>query len=302
MLEVLMKAGCFIGIIVLGYVLKKIGIFKDSDFSVLSNITLKITLPAAIISNFANKELDPSLFTLTALALLCGVIYMLLGFLLNLKNSKEQRAFEILNLPGYNIGCFALPFVQSFLGPIGVISCCLFDIGNGFICLGGAFSVASVVKNGGKISFGRIIRTLSKSVPFLCFVIMPILCLLHVPIPRAITSFADIISNANAFTAMLMLGVGFKLTADKTQIGKVARVLVTRFSVAAGLALSFYFLLPFSAEIRKTLVLLVFSPIGSAIPAFTGEMKSDVGLSSAINSISIICSIIMMVLLLICIP
>ena len=302
MLDVLLKAGCFIAIIILGITFKKIGIFKDSDFSVLSNVTLKITLPAAIINNFANKELDPSMFTLTLLAIFCGAVYIALGFLLNLRNGQEQRAFEILNYPGYNIGCFSLPFVQSFLGPIGVISCCLFDIGNGFICLGGAYSVASMVKDGGKFSIKRILRTLSKSIPFLCFIIMPILCLLHIPIPKAVTSFTEIIGNANAFTAMLMLGVGFKLSADKSQISRIIRVLTVRFSVAAILAILFYFLLPFSAEIRKTLVLLVFSPIGSAVPAFTGEMKSDVGLSSAINSISIICSIIFMVLLLIVIP
>lgn len=302
MLEVLIKAGCFVAIIVLGYCFKKFGIFKDSDFSVLSNITLKITLPAAIISNFANKELDPSMFSLTLLALLCGAVYISLGFLLNMRNGKDQRAFEILNFPGYNIGCFALPFVQSFLGPVGVISCCLFDIGNGFICLGGAFSIASMVKDGGKFSFIRIVRTLSKSIPFICFLVMPVLCLLHIPIPRAITSFTDTISNANAFTAMLMLGIGFKLSADKSQIGKILRILTVRFSVAAVLALCFYFLLPFSPEIRKTLVLLVFSPVGSAVPAFTGEMKEDVGLSSAINSISIICSVIFMVLLLIIVP
>ena len=302
MLEVLIKAGCFVAIIILGYTFKKIGVFKDSDFTVLSNITLKITLPAAIISNFANKELDPSMFILTLLALLCGFIYISLGFLLNLRSSKEQRAFEILNFPGYNIGCFALPFVQNFLGPIGVIACCLFDIGNGFICLGGAFSIASMVKDGGKFSLKRIIVTLSKSIPFLCYLVMPILCLTHVPIPKAITAFTDTISNANAFTAMLMLGIGFRLSADKSQIGKVIRILAVRFTVAALLALGFYFLLPFSPEIRKALVLLVFSPIGSAVPAFTGEMRADVGLSSAVNSLSIVCSVIFMVMLLIVIP
>ena len=65
MLEVLTRASCFVAIILLGYLLKRIGIFKDRDFSVLSNITLKITLPAAIVTNFANKELDPSMFLLT---------------------------------------------------------------------------------------------------------------------------------------------------------------------------------------------------------------------------------------------
>lgn len=302
MLEVLTRAGCFVAIIFLGFFLKKLGVFKDSDFSVLSNIVLKITLPAAVITNFANKELDPSMFTFTFLGVLFGAVYIALGFLINLRNSKEQKAFEILNFPGYNIGCFALPFVQNFLGPTGVITTCLFDIGNGFICLGSAFSIASMVKDGGKFSLSRIFRTLFKSIPFILYLIMPALCLLHIPVPEAVTSLAGIIGNANAFVAMLMLGIGFKLTADKSQLGKILRVIFVRFGVAAILAVFSYFLLPFSYEIRKTLVLLVFSPIGSAIPAFTGELKMDVGLSSAINSISIICSVFFMVLLLVVIP
>lgn len=302
MLEVLTRAGCFVAIIVLGFILKKIGLFKDSDFSVLSNIVLKITLPAAIITNFANKELDISLFALTLLGVLCGAIYIIMGFLLNLRNDKEQRAFDILNLPGYNIGCFALPFVQSFLGPIGVIATCLFDIGNGFICLGSAFSIAVMVKDGGRFSLSRVIRTLSKSIPFLLYIIMPILCLAHVSVPDAVTSFAGIIGNANAFLAMFMIGVGFNLTASRSQLRSILKIVSVRYAIAAIFALSFYFLLPFSTEVRKTLVLLVFSPVGAAVPGFTGEMKSDVGLSSAINSICIIISIVIMVVLLITMP
>ena len=34
MLEILTRAGCFIGIILLGYFLKKIGFFKEEDFKV----------------------------------------------------------------------------------------------------------------------------------------------------------------------------------------------------------------------------------------------------------------------------
>jgi len=99
-----------------------------------------------------------------------------------------------------------------------------------------------------------------------------------------------------------MLGVGFKLTANKTQIGKIVKILGVRFGVAFILALVFYLLLPFPIDVRKALVLLVFSPIGSAVPAFTGEMKSDVALSSAANSISIICSIVFMVTILTIMP
>ena len=298
MVDVLSRAACFIAIILLGYLLKRFGLFQESDFSVLSKIVLKITLPAVIITNFANKELDPSMFLFTLLSILFGAIYILLGFLLNLRSSKEKRAFDILNFPGYNIGCFALPFVQSFLGPAGMLATFLFDIGNGFICLGGAFSIASMVKDGSKFSLMRIIRTLLKSVPFVLYLVMPVLCLTHIPVPGIITSFAEIVGSANAFLSMLMIGVGFKLAADKTQLGSIARVLAVRFGFAVVFALPCYFLLPFSPDVRKALLLLIFSPVGTAVPAFTGEMKSDVGLSSAINSVSILCSILFMVLIL----
>ena len=97
---------------------------------------------------------------------------------------------------------------------------------------------------------------------------------------------------------MLMIGVGFRLEATPDQLGRVGKILGIRYGVAAVLAACFYFLLPFSLEVRQTLVILAFSPIGSAVPGFTAELKGDVGLSSAVNSISILCSIVIIVVLL----
>ena len=60
MLNILTKAGCYIAIIILGILLRKIGFFKESDFSVLSKIVIRVTLPAALIVNAATRELTPS--------------------------------------------------------------------------------------------------------------------------------------------------------------------------------------------------------------------------------------------------
>ena len=227
-----------------------------------------------------------------------GAFYMLLAFITNLHRSKEQRAFEVLNLPGYNIGAFALPFTQSFLGPVGVVATCLFDTGNAFICLGGSYSVATMIKDGTGFSWKRMIHSLSQSVPFLCYMIMVPLNLLRIQLPGIVLEFAGIVSNANAFMAMLAIGVGFRLTSDRTQIGSIVRILGIRYTVATVLALFYYYLLPFPIAVRQALVILAFSPIGSAVPPFTREMGGDVGLSSAVNSIAIVISTIMIVVLL----
>lgn len=298
MLDILTRAGSFIAIIILGYVLKKIGFFKQEDFTILSRITIRITLPATIITSFAGKQIDTAMLSLTFLAIGCGLIYVAIGYLMNRKSSKEQQAFEMLNLPGYNIGTFVIPFAQSFLGPLGVIAVSLFDTGNAVICLGGAFSLACMVKDGTGFSVKRILLALGKSVPFVFYISMLILNLLKIQLPEMVLSTAGIIGNANAFMAMLMIGVGFKLEGNKSQIKTIVRLLSIRYGIATILALIFYFVLPFDIQVRQALVILVYSPIGSAIPGFTGEMKGDVGLSSALNSIAMVISIAITVTLL----
>lgn len=293
------RAGCFVAIIVLGYALRKINFFKEGDFRVLSGIVIKITLPAAIVYSFSGKEIDTSLLFIVLLGLGGGLIYMGIGWLLNRRAGREQQAFEILNTSGYNIGNFTMPFVQSFLGPMGVITTSLFDTGNACVCLGGSYSVASIVKDNNGFSVKRIAKALLKSVPFDCYVIMIVLNLLHVTLPKPVVSFAEIIANGNAFMAMLMIGVGFRLSGDRKQIGRIVRILAVRYGVAALFAVGCFFLLPFSLEVRQALMILAFSPIASAAPAFTQELEGDVGLASALNSLSIVISIVCIVGLLV---
>lgn len=298
MQDLLIRAGCFVAIIVLGFVLRRIGFFKENAFEVLSKVVIKITLPAAIVKNFSGSTIDPSMLSLALLGLAGGLLYMAVAYLTHLHRSKEAKAFAVLNLPGYNIGVFALPFVSSFLGSTGVVAASIFDVGNSFVCLGGSYGFASSIKAGKGFSVKRILKALGTSVPFLCYIIMLPLALLQVKIPAPIVQCADIIASGNAFCAMLMIGVGFKLEADREQIGYVAKMVGMRFGIGMAVAALFYFLLPFDVQVRQALALLAVSPIGAAVPGFTRELGEDTGLSSAINSISIVVSIVLMVSLL----
>ena len=298
MQEILIKAGCYIAIILLGMALRWIGFFKAEDFTVLSKIVIKITLPASVLANTAGMEIAPGLLVLLGLGLGCAVVQLGTAWLIDRKKSKEQQAFEMLNMSGYNIGVFAMPFVGGFLGSTGVLTCSLFDGGSAVVTLGGAFGVASAVKDGVGFQVKRIVKALGKSVPFLTYLAVTFMNLVHIPVPGPILSCAGIIGNANSFLAMLMIGVGFQLKLEPGKLGRALRLLGVRYTLAAAMALVFWFVMPFEPEIRKTLVLLSFAPIPSSVPGFTAEMKSDVGLSCTINSLSILSSIVIMVTLL----
>jgi len=298
MFDILARAGCFVGIIILGYVLRRVGLFQRSDFNVLSKIVIKITLPASIVASFAGKQIDWSLLSLALMGLGAGVLYMILAWLINRRGGKEHQAFGMVNLAGYNIGCFTLPFVQTFLGPAGVIVASLFDIGNACVCLGGSYSIASIVKDGSGFSLKKIGKNLIKSVALICYAAMILLQVFGLSLPSPVISLAEIIGGANAFLAMLMIGIGFRLEANRAQLGRIVKHLAVRYSVSVLLALLCWFVLPFDRSVRLVLLLLVFSPIGSAAPAYTAELDNDVGLASAVNSLTIVISIVIITALL----
>lgn len=295
MLKVLIQAISFIGIIILGFFLRRIGFFEERDFKVLSKIVIRITLTAAIVINFNGKNLDLSLFTMSLISLLFGINLITISILIN--SNKEDKAFAVINTAGVNIGNFVLPFAQSFLSSNSIVSLCLFDAANGIFCLGGTYSVAkSVLNKENKISLINLLKPLSKSVPFITYVIMIILCLLHINLPDVVINLATIIANANAFLAMLMIGVGLKLNINKSQLSSILKVLSVRYIVALIFVIISWFYLPLPIYSKQVLVLLLLGPIASAAPGFTNEANLDYELSCSVNSFSILISIVLIVI------
>lgn len=303
--DILYRAASYLLLILLGVVLKKKGFFTDRDFRTLAKVLLNITLPCAIIYTFSKIELRPSLLFLLVFSFGCGLFMFLLAYLQNkLFGRGRQLPFELLNLSGYNIGNFCIPFAQSFLAPLSMLAISLFDTANSFFCNGGAKAVAEVFKNRHlhpeeKISVGRqlllslktILRALSRSTPFITYTTLLLILILHIPIPRLVISFSSIGANANACTAMLMIGVGFKLKIKREGFAQILRILLVRYGFTVSMALVSYFLLPFELQVRQALVLAFLSPIASAAPAYTELLGEDFELSSTINSIAMLCSI-----------
>ena len=295
MIGILSRALCFVAIIAVGFLLRRAGFFKREDFTLLSRIVINITLPAAIINNLNGRELEPSLLILVLVGFLYGVVLMIVGYMLNRRRGSAAQAFAMVNSSGVNISNFVLPFAQGFLGPEGVMATSLFDVGNGVICLGGSFGVAGAVLDKEKgFSFRPILRSVLKSVPLMTYVAMCLLAVLRIRLPEPVTTLAGIVGGANAFLAMLMLGIGFQI--DTARLREVVRTLLPRYISGIVLAALCYFLLPVPAAYRGAVIIPFLGPIGSAAPAFTAQLKGDYELASAINSFSILISTVLIVI------
>lgn len=300
MIDILTRAAALVCMIALAYTLKKIHLLKKEDFRVISTLVVKITLPCAIIINFSQMDFDTSLFFLVPIGFFGTLSLIGIGYFRARKKSADEKAFHMINHSGFNIGTFAIPYLHSFVGPSGVIAASMFDIGNSLLCTGGTYALASSVQDKhNKTTISSLLKKTFSSVPTLAYLFMTLLSLLHLRLPEGILTFAEIGAQANAFMAMTMLGIGIELTLNRNHFSAIARILSVRYLMALLFSFAAWFLLPFAEPLKKTLVILLFSPLASFDPIFTEKCHLDVGLSSEINSISIIISIVCMTLLLI---
>ena len=299
-MDYIFKPMSFVFLIALGYILKRKGVFGKDDHRILSKILVNITMPCTIIQAFDGFQRDGQMFILVGLGLFCAFLPILIMYLTTGGVEKKLRAYRMLNIGGYNIGCFSLPLVQVFFGNVGAVAACMFDTGNAVMMTGGAYAMTStLLKTGGekKESFGDILMKFLKSLPFDTYMLMITLAALDIKLPSAIFTLTRPAGQANAFVAMLMIGMMFELAGDKALLRETARELAFRYLFATVSALAVYFLTPFELIVRQTLCVVCFAPLSSLAPIYTDRCNGNTELASFTNSMSIAISLVIMLTL-----
>ena len=263
-MDYIFKPMSYVLVILLGYLLKRAGFFGQNDHRMMSKIMVNITLPCTIVQAFDGFERDAGMFVIVGIGLLCAFVPILLMYLTTGGVEKRLRAYRMLNIGGYNIGCFSLPLVQAFFGNTGVVAACMFDTGNAIMMTGGAYAMTStLLKTGGeqRESVGDILMKFVKSLPFDAYMLM------------------------------------IEPAGDKALLRETARELLGRYLFAAVSAALVFFCTPFELVVRQTLCIVCFAPLSSLAPIYTDRCHGDTALASFTNSVSIAVSLVIMLAL-----
>lgn len=294
-MQILVQALSLVAIIAIGWGIKQLGWVRAEDFRILSNIVLRITLPAAIIISFNEVEISAALLTIALVGVVVNVIGLVVGLFLYRGRGNTWEAFGMLNLPGYNIGSFAVPYVSGFLGPQAIVYSGIFDLGNALSAGGLGYGAAVARADTDRApSVLRIFLSMFRSPMFDVYLALLVMRLLDLSLPDLVIDFLAIPASANTFLAMLMLGVGLQIKLDRTKAGMAVKHLLVRYALALVFSLATWFLVPWPEEVRVVICMLYWSPIASMVTAFTSEVRGDVGLSAFLNSATILVSLVAM--------
>lgn len=258
--QIILNVVGLFSMILLGFAMKRIGILSKADGSILSKIILNVTLPAAIILNLAQMEVQISALSLIVIAVAITIGQIGIAFMMTRKDSNALQRFAMYCGSGFNIGNFAIPFAQSFY-PLGIPLISLFDMGNSIMLAGGTtVLIEYLLKKRTTFEPGKIILNLLRSPTFTVYLVMLVIRSVRWQLPSAFISIVQPIGLANTFLSMFMIGLFLDFRLPKHTTKTVVNILALRYG-SAFVLFGLFYLLPLPTLLKPVLCLLVFAPI-----------------------------------------
>ena len=292
MSNVLTQTIVYVVLLFAGYGFKKAGIFKVEDTDFLKKVILYLTMPAMAVNGLKDLELQPSFLWCFLVGFGTSTILMLVGMAATRKKSPEEKVMYLFNLNTYNIGNFAIPFLTGLLSTDGFAALCLFDIGVAIYLYGIDYSLAEAVKGGkSRFSLKFLLKKIFTSPITDMYLLMILLAALHLRLPDPILKLASVIGNANAFLAMLSIGILFELNLEKKNLWDMVKFFVLRYGTILLIMAGVILFIPFSQDIRQAICVLLMAPVASIAPLLTMNAGGDGAKAAQINSVSILIGI-----------
>ena len=289
---ILVKAAGLALMIFAGYGLKRLGVFRTEDAKVISRIVVHLTLPAALITGFRTFHFDASYLALIVIALVSNFALLGVGLLRTRGGDLATRGLYALNVSSYNIGCFVLPFVQSFLPPEALVGVSMFDAGNCPVNSGVAYAIVSARSSGQRVRLGFVLDKLVHSVPFMTYLTLMVLSILGITLPEPVYQVASTVGGANTFLAMVMIGMLFEVRVEREDRRLILEILAVRYGCSLAMA-ALVWVLPLPLLIRQVSVLAMMAPIPSVTMVYCEKCGCKPSLYGVLNSLSIAVSLLL---------
>lgn len=314
-----------VALILVGFLAKRFGMFKEHDYRILQKCEFNFILPGAIIYSFIMNPHDSSLLLISLFSFIAALVPVLTIFATTRRTPVAQRSFLMLNGAGFNVGCFCFPVVQSLIGPAALVPAAMFDVGNCVMVAAGTNVITQSLlhikpgktlaqqgagsaptlpyvkptdKDARRIERRSLLHSVTRgfltSVSFDVYVVMIVLMLLHISLPTWIGELFAPLNAANAGISMLMVGMLTDLPESSKDVWQVARVVSWRLPFGILFACVAWWLLPFNPMIRETVALCCLAPIAIFSTLFTDKVLGNARLAGFCLATTAIISMIVM--------
>ena len=274
-------------IIGVGMTLTHIGWLNKNNSKLLSNLVVKVALPATIISNLFGKFTRDQLMN-SAVGILIPIISLLLTYMVSIaveriiKIPKGRRGVFRCMFTFSNSVFVGVPVSTALFGEAAVPYALLYYIGNTVIFW--TVGINGLCKDGQSDQLAtpksRIVDGLKRllSIPLVCFVACFVLVLLNFRPPQFIMDASKYVGGMVTPLSLMYTGI---IIMDMIKEKKVrwqkgyGGVLLGRFVIAPMILLGLVVLFPGESLMRAALLIQASMPVMAQTPIVAGNVGSD---------------------------
>lgn len=287
-------------IIVLGYIVKRLGIVKEADGEGLARVIFNITLPALIITTFSSIQIDFSLIMITVISTVYCLGMTAAGLYAFRREIRSTRGMLCMLLPGFNIGLFAYPLVEAIWGQTGLQYFGMFDVGNSLVIFAVCYLVAGYFSEDGiRLDARSICGKLLMSVPLMTYVLVFCAAMAGWRFPGPVLAATGILGKANMPLSLLLLGIHLSFSFNREYLRNMFRVLALRYIIGLAAGGLCFYLLPFNDMFKYTLLLGFVLPVYVAAIAFAVEFGYDHRFVGTLANLTVLISFILVWLMIV---
>ncbi len=276
--------------VLIGYFIKRIGLFKPDAAKAVNNIVFRVLLPAMLFLNIYKID-DFGSISLVYVWYVIGFTILLFFIFLPIVNlyfkQKNQRGVILQAIFRSNYALIGIPLATALFGDNGaavasLLAAFIIPVFNilGVICL-------CIFSDEGKPNFKKILINIAKN-PLICGVVSGLIALgvraifVRTGVEFRLTEITPVfsaltyLSNAATPMALLALGAQFEFSAITTLKKQIAFGIVLRSLIVPSLALTAaYFMRIFDGSHFAAFVAMFATPVAVSTVPMCQEMGAD---------------------------
>lgn len=296
--SVLAQSLTLLGIVLIGYALKRAALFRREDAQTLSKIILNLTLPCVVIRNLNGIALSWDLLWAVVLGFMVNLALLAVALLASRGKPREDRFLMAFSLPCFNIGNFAVPVLSGLVSPVAMAGVLAFNLSTQVMTYGVVPTYAAMFfREGARFRVKSALMAILRNVPSVACVLMVLLAAAGLRLPEPALAPLTVFANANTPLAMLSIGILAEWSVTRAASRRFLTILALRLSALACMAALLLWAAPIAMELRRALTLVLFSPMPSCMPVLALNCGYREGTLAGINSAYILISVLCMAVL-----
>ncbi|MDO8643269.1 MAG: hypothetical protein Q7R76_06875 [Candidatus Woesearchaeota archaeon] len=208
------KVLAILAIMPLGYFLKKIKAVKQKQVPLLSDLFVKVGLPASVFLAFSAIELQEEYLLLPIVGFLIVVAFAAISYFIvrYIKLNRTMRTVFLVVMPTLAPATVAYPFLMQLFGEKGLVTISLFNIGNILFLFSIDKMIAARLSNHHVKLKNSLKQFFHEPVIWATIAGLGV-SYFHLQTPL-MHEFFKVLADASAFIIMMLLGISFEWKAS----------------------------------------------------------------------------------------